>query len=580
MSIPLPLPRPLHKDPDATDTPVIRLQKGSQLTLIGGSGAGKSRFMDELQRLNASRSFRLSAIGADYPSRPGADSGAEGSIDAIFREAAARQSYMRTDAVSQIDKLIYMLFCDEFDELIRIKSDVLAGQSPGLHPTRLDRLQTLWERLFPGNRIVRIPGKLMFATGAGDDLIDASHLSQGEKTVLYYIAGTLYAMENAVIFIDSPSLFIHPSQLNAVWNAIEQLRPDCTFVYDSVDEDFAGSRTRNMCIWIKSYDSDARAWDYEIIPGGEYREDLFLNLIGSRKPVLFVEGDAAHSIDFKLYTLVFPEYTVRPLGSCDKVIETTRSFNDLRAMHHLNALGIVDRDRRTDAEVEYLRRKHILVPEVAEVENIFLLEEVVRTMAMVRGKDPRTVMSRVRRGVGKMFHARYTEQALQHVRHRVKREVECKIDARFTCITAMESHIAQLATRLHPREQYERLLADFHRMSVTDDYASILKVFNHKPMLGECGVAQLLGYTTKETYIAGVLSTLKGEGKPAHLLRESIRYCLRAADGDNTPQRESAQKHDTIPPAENDKGGKRVLYKGIGSERHPHKKKKKTDRSR
>ena len=67
------------------------------------------------------------------------------------------------------------------------------------------------------------------------------------------------------------------------------------------------------------------------------------------------------------------------------MIESTRSFNDLKQMHHLDSHGIVDRDRRTDAEVGYLRRKNILVPEVAEVENIFLLEDVVKTMAGVFG---------------------------------------------------------------------------------------------------------------------------------------------------------------------------------------------------
>ena len=74
------------------------------------------------------------------------------------------------------------------------------------------------------------------------------------------------------------------------------------------------------------------------------------------------------SLDIRLYSLVFPDMSVRPVGSCDKVIETTRSFNDQQAMHHLSSFGIVDRDRRTDQEVGYLRAKHIMVPDVAEME--------------------------------------------------------------------------------------------------------------------------------------------------------------------------------------------------------------------
>ena len=129
---------------------------------------------------------------------------------------------------------------------------------------------------------------------------------------------------------------------------------------------------------------------------------------------------------------------MKPLGSCDKVIETTRTFNDLKNMHHLKSKGIVDRDRRTDNEVDYLRRKSVMVPEVAEVENLFLLEGVVKAMARRRGRNPEKVFGRVSAAVMDEFRRRFDEQALQHVRHRVKREVECRIDARFPCITAME----------------------------------------------------------------------------------------------------------------------------------------------
>lgn len=105
----------------------------------------------------------------------------------------------------------------------------------------------------------------------------------------------------------------------------------------------------------------AHAWEYEVLEPGKLTEGIFVDLIGTRKPVLFIEGDARHSIDARLYPLVFPDKTVRPLGSCDKVIESTRTFNDLKNMHHLESQGIVDRDRRTDPEVDYLRRKSVMV---------------------------------------------------------------------------------------------------------------------------------------------------------------------------------------------------------------------------
>lgn len=498
-----------------------------QITIIGGNGAGKSRFMAEMTSLAGEKAFILNALSAFFPERQ--ESTLTGSIDDLYRKAIRQQSYMRVDAVSQLDKLVYMLFADELESLLDFKEN---GMQKGkrLRPTvtKLDIIKRHWEKIFPGNKIMRIKGNLMFATQSGDNLISASALSQGEQTALYYMAAVLYAMPEAVIFIDSPSMFVHPSILGTFWNSVESMRPDCTFVYNSVDEDFVETRINNTCIWVKSYDSLTREWDYKIINPAERSEELMVELAGSRRPVLFIEGDARHSIDMRLYSLVFRDMTVRPLGSCNKVIETTRTFNDLKAMHHLQSYGIVDRDRRSEQEVRYLQNKQIMVPDVAEIENIFLLPEVIRIMAKVRGRDASKIVHRVQRDVIRMFRHHADQQALQHVRHKVKREVECKIDARFSCITALETHLRSLPAQLQPRKHYNRLREEFAVMIRDNDYASILRVFNHKPMLPDSGIHTLLGYHSKEDYIEGVLTLLKGNSKDANALREAVRHILHA----------------------------------------------------
>lgn len=527
---------------------VPHLPDARQLTIIGGSGAGKSKFMEKLMELTGSRTYCLSAVSAPFPQREESDR--PGSIDQLFRESAVKRPYMRTDAVSELEKITYMLFTDEFDYLMKIKEENKGkAGSLILKPTKLDRLAKVWEMIFPGNRIIRSNGNLMFFTDSGDDLIPLEKLSQGEKTVLYYVAGALYAMENAVVFIDSPSLFLHPSVLKSLWNSIEGLRPDCTFIYNSVDVEFVSSRTRNVILWVKSFDAKRQEWDYEIFSPGEVTEDIFVDLVGTRKPVLFIEGDISHSIDSKLYPLVFPDYTVKPLGSCDKVIETTRSFNGIKNMHHLESHGLVDRDRRTDREVEYLRKKLIMVPDVAEVENLFLLEDVIRQMAEVRGKNPDQIFNKVKKRAFEEFRRHLESQVLQHVRHRVKREVESKIDARFSCITAMEAHLRKLINLLNPRGHYNELHKEFENCVRKEDYAYLLKVFNHKPLLSECGLYELLGYRNKDEYVLGVISVLKGNTVHSSFIRDAIRKSLRVESGnihDNTlediPKENSEQK--------------------------------------
>lgn len=506
-------------------TPTVE-ESSRQITIIGGNGAGKSLFMDEMIQLSGKRAFVMNVLSAFYPERE--ESTHAGSIDSIYREMVRQRIYMRSDAVSELDKIVYMLFSDEVESLLQLKT-INPGRrnKVSIRQSKLDIVRRLWERIFPGNRIICEGGMLRFATASGHDLISTSQLSQGEKAVLYYLGATVYAMHNAVIFIDSPSLFVHPAILGSLWNAIEELRPDCTFVYNSVDVDFVSTRSNNSTIWVKRFDSARQGWDYELLGPDSHAEELLVEFAGSRRPVLFIEGDSNHSIDIRLYSLVFPGMTIRPLGSCNKVIETTRSFNDQSAIHHLQSLGIVDRDRRTEQEVEYLRRKQIMVPDVAEIENIFLIPGVIKLMAKQRGRDGAKIFRRVEREVIRMFRHRAEEQALQHVRHKVKREVECKIDARFPCITALETHLRSLPGKLQPRKHYNALREQFAAMIRDNDYIGILRVFNHKPILPDSGVHQLLGYHSKEEYIQGVLDLLKTSGKDAKAMRKIILDCLK-----------------------------------------------------
>lgn len=55
-----------------------------------------------------------------------------GSIDALYRESVRQQPYMRTDAVSELDKLVYMIFADELESLLDMKG-VLRSE-PQSHP--------------------------------------------------------------------------------------------------------------------------------------------------------------------------------------------------------------------------------------------------------------------------------------------------------------------------------------------------------------------------------------------------------------------------------------------------------------
>lgn len=503
----------------------ISLRGVKQLTVIGANGAGKTRLVRSLMAASGSKAYSMSALRASIPSQI-ADKPAEGSIDALYQAASTSTHVVQGAAHTEFDRLIFLLLFDEFVEMIRFKRAALSDNRAAMQVTKLDVVARSWEKVFPGNKMLREGGQLLFTSCSGDDSYSAVRLSDGERAVLYYIGATLYAPRESVIFIDNPDVFIHPSMMTTLWNAVEQMRPDCTFIYNTNDPYFASSRLDNRCVWVKSYDAASQSWDYEVVGSQNLSEQLFIDLLGTRKPVLFIEGDSVHSIDAKLYPLVFREYTVKPLGSCDKVIESTRTFRDLTSFHHLDSYGIVDRDRRNDKEVEYLRGKKILVPEVAEIENMLLLPDIVEAVATRHKRDGRKVLRQVQDAVISMFQKELKGQVLEHVRHYVKRSVEYHADGRFTNITAIENHLRHIVDEIKPRDLYNNLMREFNAMLQERDYKGILRVYNQKQILAQSRVAQLCGFGDKHEYLRYLLNTLKSNDDYALRIRNAVRRCF------------------------------------------------------
>ena len=485
--------------PPRRDGEIVAIAPDGPIVIVGANGAGKSRFSTQLKKSLGEAAYELSALDGLY-----------------VNDGAALNGFL--------DRLMH----DEMLNLLNYKIKRSEGVDVKLERTRLDTVIELWQEIFPDNKILIESGRLLFSRGDDDKSYGAPRLSDGEKTVIYYLAGTLYAPSGAVIFVSSPEMFLNPTIMQTLWSRIELLRPDCRFVYTTHDLEFTSSRAGATVIWVRDCDIGGKCWDYTLLGDSrELSEDVYQAIIGARKPVLFIEGDGVNSIDSKLYPLVFREFTVRSLGSCNKVIEATRTFNDLNAFHHMDSYGIVDRDRRDAHEVEYLRGKRVMVPEVAEIENILMLEDVIKAVAHSRGRRENQVFAKVSKSVIGQFTMALKQQALQHTRHRVKRTVEYRIDRRFTNIEMLEDHIKHLHAEIEPRKIYEEFCSEFRQYVDNRDYAGVLKVFNQKSMLALSNVAGLCGLQSKEEYVNVIIDLLGDIANPdGQRIRKAVKSCF------------------------------------------------------
>lgn len=493
------------------------------MVVVGANGAGKSRFGSEIEKRYGDKTFRISALKSVMPldEKPYVK---ENSISGEYNKYFGDNNKLTLR--TEFEQLFALLIREEMQNLIDYKNALSRGVDAHLKQSTLDKTQIMWEKIFPHHRIVRSNGRLEIVSDTSTDNYNAMKMSNGEKVVLYLIAASLIAKPNSIIIVDEPEMHLHPSMTSSLWDDIESQRPDCCFVYLTHDLNFAVSR-RGKRIWVKSYDADTNSFDYEFIENSEaLPEDIYLELLGGRKPVLFVEGDTTSSIDNRLYPLVFTDYTVKPLGGCSKVIEVTRAFSEMKNFHMLESRGIVDRDRRTSHEVEYLRSKNIYVPNVAEVENLMMIEPVVRAVARSTGNNEDQVFTAVKQGVIKFFKASIEEQALIHTRHRIRNGIEFRIDTRANTIDEFAYHIEHLTEEIDTRFTYNKLVDKFKRFVREENYPAILKFFNQKAMINQSRVAALCGFSTPEQYINYVLFLLRKGGAESEVIRQAIKECF------------------------------------------------------
>ena len=358
--------------------------------------------------------------------------------------------------------------------------------------TKIESVQKIWKKIIPHRELIIESATIKTqSTDKPNIQYSAAEMSDGERVIFYLIGQCLSAPDNAIIIIDEPEMHLHKSIQQPLWSEIEKQRLDCMFLYFTHDVSFAAGSQQATKIWIKSYDGSY--WDWEEIEGIDgFPEALLLEILGNRKPVVFVEGDHS-SIDAALYKSILSDFLVFPSGSCEQVITYTKAMGKNEAMHHLKVYGIIDRDRRSDAEIEKLKKNNIYTLDVAEVEHLFCTEEIL-AIIHAHMKLPEDTIEKIKAFVFEEFEKDIPKQissrTINDIQHRLK-SISLKDKGQDAIKAQLDKSIADIS--------YDEIWQEnkdlFEHILDSKDYAKLLKFYNRKglakQMSGRCGVDNL-----------------------------------------------------------------------------------------
>jgi len=504
------------------------------IVIIGANGAGKTRFGQRIRQYNQNSKFIFSQkslritdsinIISLQEAEKQLNHGAVIETSSSGRAARGGSQLHPSYFLNDYTQLLQTLFGEntKISNDYRLKS-LQSTNKIEVPKTKLDDVKEIWESVITHRTLELKDSTIMLSGYAG------SEMSDGEKLVFYIIGQVVCAIPNQIIIIDEPKNHLHQAIVKPLYDKLQAVRPDCIFVYLTHDIDFAFSRNGFTKIWLKSYEHAFR-WDYEILSDDSpIPEQLYLEILGSRRPVIFIEGDTS-SKDYLMYQYVFPDYLIKPTGGCAEVKKTVKAFNDQKAFHNIDSYGIIDRDRLPDEAVSTLNEKNIWVLNVAEVENLLLIEPIVKAMSEHMGKNSEQVFEQVKTNIITFFTNQLGSQTLLHLKDNLRKELASISDFNGTEISAVSTEVKSSFDAIDLSSKYAEIKSEFEEYISTKNYEKILTVLNHKKaVIPQSKVCNLCDIKDKHAYFDQVVSLLKKDTELAKTIKDGIKSCIQGS---------------------------------------------------
>lgn len=459
--------------------------------LVGANGSGKSSFARQTRQILGRNVAIISAQKVFYLSRITTVTLGKSSRSNIWGFQNQDKMYKTEGFNLQIEEDLNNVFKSlvEEDNECRCKFyDSYDDKNPTHKPpTTLQKVIEIWNRLLIHRKLSYTEGYITVIPENGYEY-DFMDLSDGEKAIFYYIAHVLLAQEKSYIIVDEPENHLHLALVAKLWDTLELEREDCQFIYLTHNLEFANTRTNSKKIWMKSFTAPA-TWDMqEIESNTDIPQVLYMELLGSRKAILFCEGKKT-SYDINLYSRLFPNYLVIPVDGHMQVINFTRAFNASTSIHGNYAIGIIDGDFHTEKQKSKWESEHIYCVEAQEVENI-LCDDILLQCAKEQFMCSEEIYEQAKSRLFSDLEREIEKQAIEYATQRINERLESNLLKKEPTQESLKNSLSNLLALdglnvdtliLERKELIQKIIDD-------RDYDLGIRTFNYKGLIGRIPV--------------------------------------------------------------------------------------------
>lgn len=462
------------------------ITKEQSTIIVGQNGAGKSELLKKLRETKLQNCFVIPAnknlfIEQYFNSLKYIEQ------NDIIREVQSQN--FKKSGYNDGKELFSSLVNFYISEHSQRKTD---GKKP--EQSQLDKVEEIWNKIFPEIEFFTHSGKrtLEFSKNKSEKY-SFNQLSDGERSVLFYLLIVVLIPEKSLIIIDEPETHLNIALCNKLWDYLLEEKEKSKFVFISHNKDFIGSRVNSDVIWCKNYDVNddknnkfIRIEKNDILP-----KDLIVSLLGSKKEkILFCEGKdndgKTKEYDYKMYNLLYSdEYFVKPVEGHLSVIEYTKAYNELKEKLEINskeAYGIIDRDCLNSEEVQKLRSKNIIVLPTNEIEMLILHQKILEYYLQPHheNKEVKHKIEEFKEAFKNKLLERKDTIIANYVRSKCNKIFENRRIENFKSISEIENSKNKIFEEMDVKKFWEEQEVELEKIISENNYRGMLRVCSLK----------------------------------------------------------------------------------------------------